>query len=156
MFHVCTLLSRTVNIFFLFLPSFLFFFFFKSSDRCVQKYLALSFFMKSIYQCSDLKFVRRWIISVDSPEANLWVWFQFKWFINKVLPGEASLGIGKGVAKAGQEREGSHARAWTQTKSPRGYLHPDLAGNYGLCILPLLVFSQVKAAVILPHLQVAS
>jgi len=46
--------------------------------------------MKSIYQCSDLKFCRRWIISVDFPEANLWVWFQFKWFINKVLPGEAT------------------------------------------------------------------
>jgi len=30
--------------------------------------------------------------------------------INKVLPGEATLGTGKGVGKAGQEREGSHAR----------------------------------------------
>lgn len=152
MFHVCTPLSRTINIFFLFLP----FYFFNSSDRCVHKYSASSFFMKSIYQCSDLKFFRRWIISVDFPEANLWVWFQFKWFINKVLPGEATLGTEKGVGKAGQEREGSHARGWTQTKSPKGYLHPDLAGNYGLCIPPLLVFTQVKAAVILPHLRVTS
>ena len=155
MFHVCTPLSRTINIFFLFLP-FCLFFFFNSSDRCVHKYSASSFFMKSIYQCSDLKFFRRWIISVDFPEANLWVWFQFKWFINKVLPGEATLGTEKGVGKAGQEREGSHARGWTQTKFPKGYLHPDLAGNYGLCIPPLLVFTQVKAAVILPHLRVTS